>query len=55
MVDDRPRLAGQSKYTNWQRALVGIVDLLGVVWLLRRTTVPPISAPDEAKTYSGSD
>lgn len=35
-VDDRPRLAGQSKYTNLGRALVGIVDLLGVVWLLRR-------------------
>ena len=38
-VDDRPRAAGQSKYTNIGRALVGIVDLLGVVWLLRRTTV----------------
>lgn len=54
-VDDRPRLSGQSKYTNWQRALVGIVDLLGVVWLLRRTTVPPISAPEDSKAYNGSD
>jgi dolichol-phosphate mannosyltransferase len=48
MVDDRPRMAGQSKYTNLGRALVGIVDLLGVVWLLRRTSVPPISPPDQS-------
>lgn len=49
-VDDRPRAAGQSKYTNIGRALVGIVDLLGVVWLLRRTTVGvnPIPAGDRA-------
>lgn len=30
------REAGQSKYSNWQRALVGIVDLIGVSWLIRR-------------------
>ncbi|MDF1793264.1 MAG: glycosyltransferase family 2 protein [Thalassobaculaceae bacterium] len=49
-VDDRPRAAGQSKYTNIGRALVGIVDLLGVVWLLRRTTVGvnPIPQADRA-------
>jgi dolichol-phosphate mannosyltransferase len=41
-VNDRPRLAGRSKYTNLGRALVGIFDLLGVAWLRRRTTVPPI-------------
>jgi dolichol-phosphate mannosyltransferase len=39
-VDDRPRLAGRSKYTNLTRAAVGVVDLMGVVWLMRRTTVP---------------
>lgn len=38
-VDDRPRISGQSKYTNLRRALVGVVDLLGVFWLLRRTNV----------------
>src|SRR3546814_11193199 len=38
-VDDRPRISGQSKYTNLRRALVGIVDLLGVYSLLRRTSV----------------
>jgi len=43
MVDDRPRLAGRSKYSNLGRALVGVVDLLGVVWLLRRTKVPAVA------------
>lgn len=38
-VDDRPRRAGASKYTNLGRALVGVVDLLGVMWLLRRTSI----------------
>lgn len=35
-VTHRPRGAGQSNYSNLQRALVGAVDLLGVMWLLRR-------------------
>ncbi len=35
-VVDRPRLSGRSKYTNLERALVGMVDLIGVVWLVRR-------------------
>ena len=35
-VSHRPRLAGQSNYSNLQRGLVGIVDLMGVAWLLRR-------------------
>lgn len=39
-VDDRPRLAGRSKYTNLTRAAVGVVDLMGVAWLMQRTTVP---------------
>lgn len=30
------RQAGSSKYTNFQRALVGAIDLLGVMWLIRR-------------------
>ena len=33
------RKPGQSKYTNLRRALVGVIDLLGVYWLLRRTNV----------------
>jgi len=30
------RQGGVSKYTNLQRALVGVVDLVGVMWLIRR-------------------
>ncbi|MEZ5817267.1 MAG: glycosyltransferase family 2 protein [Hyphomicrobiaceae bacterium] len=41
-VNDRPRIAGKSKYTNLGRAIVGIYDLVGVSWLRRRTKVPPI-------------
>ncbi len=35
-VTHAARHAGQSKYTNFQRALVGISDLIGVAWLIRR-------------------
>ncbi len=39
----RQRLHGSSKYTNFNRALVGIRDLLGVMWLQDRArpTRPP--------------
>ncbi|MCU0127079.1 glycosyltransferase family 2 protein [Pseudomonas vlassakiae] len=36
-VHHRPRHAGVSKYGNLDRALVGILDLVGVWWLIRRT------------------
>ena len=39
-VGHRPRVAGASKYNNFQRALVGVWDLVGVVWLRTRTTRP---------------
>lgn len=39
-VNHRARRMGRSKYTNWGRALVGIVDLLGVIWLVGRTRAP---------------
>ena len=35
-VAHRERSTGQSKYSNFQRALVGIADLAGVAWLIRR-------------------
>ena len=35
-VRDRPRVHGTSKYTNWGRLVVGIPDLFGVAWLMRR-------------------
>lgn len=40
-VNDRPRAAGASKYSNIGRAFAGIWDLLGVMWLLRRTSLSP--------------
>ena len=39
-VRHRARLKGVSKYTNWGRALVGIADLAGVIWITRRTQAP---------------
>lgn len=42
-VNDRPRVAGHSKYTNLGRALIGLYDLFGVTWLRRRTKVPGIA------------
>jgi dolichol-phosphate mannosyltransferase len=39
-VNHRPRLSGQSKYTNFGRAVVGLSDMLGVIWLRRRTRLP---------------
>jgi dolichol-phosphate mannosyltransferase len=35
-VSHRPRGAGHSKYGVWDRALVGVRDILGVMWLIRR-------------------
>ena len=35
-VNHRGRIAGVSKYTNWDRALRGVYDLIGVSWLLKR-------------------
>lgn len=35
-VTHRARGAGRSNYSNLQRAIVGVPDLLGVVWLARR-------------------
>ncbi len=35
-VSHAPRHAGRSQYSNLGRAVVGIYDLIGVVWLLKR-------------------
>ena len=42
-VSHRPRVSGTSKYNNLGRALVGIRDLRGVAWLIRRSHVTPVS------------
>lgn len=39
-VDHRPRTVGSSKYGNWGRLKVGVTDLLGVAWLIRRPCLP---------------
>ena len=39
-VVNRPRAAGASKYTNFGRAAAGLFDLMGVIWLMRRTHTP---------------
>ena len=39
-VVNRARTAGTSKYTNLGRAAAGLFDLLGVIWLMRRTHTP---------------
>ncbi|MDX1816306.1 MAG: glycosyltransferase family 2 protein [Marinobacter sp.] len=46
-VNHRPREQGVSKYNAWNRAWVGLVDLLGVMWLTRRTPVIRISEHQE--------
>lgn len=38
-VAHRPRMSGVSKYGNLSRAIVGLRDLRGVAWLIRRSTV----------------
>ena len=45
-VSHRAREAGASKYTNFGRAMVGITDLFGVWWLLRRRKLPTITHED---------
>lgn len=45
-VSHRPRTAGRTKYTNLGRAMVGVQDLLGVWWLLRRRRLAQIVHED---------
>lgn len=45
-VNNRPRQHGRSKYGILDRLWVGIVDLLGVMWLQRRASCPEIEKED---------
>lgn len=55
-VRHRERSGGRSKYSNLSRALVGIPDLLGAAWLIRRsvplrhTSQPAGTASDRSGT-----
>lgn len=46
-VIHRAREHGVSKYTNFGRALVGMTDLIGVWWLLRRRKLPVIASTSD--------
>jgi dolichol-phosphate mannosyltransferase len=46
-VRHRERGAGNSKYGVFDRAWVGIYDLIGVRWLLKRNAIPKIISNDE--------
>ena len=48
IVSHRNRSSGVSKYSNWQRFRVGLIDLYGVSWLIRRSSFP-IKLKDEDK------
>ena len=42
-VHHRPRSRGESKYGLFDRLWVGLVDLLGVLWLRRRAKQPEVT------------
>jgi dolichol-phosphate mannosyltransferase len=42
-VIDRTRLSGVSNYTVWNRLWVGMLDLAGVWWLIRRKKPSPLA------------
>jgi len=46
-VNHRPRTRGKSNYGVLDRAWVGVADLLGMMWLMRRGSVPVVENPDE--------
>ena len=43
-VNHRPRERGVSKYGTWGRLWVGIIDIIGVMWLLQRAQ--PVTAEE---------
>jgi dolichol-phosphate mannosyltransferase len=45
-VNHRPRTQGRSKYGTWDRLWVGIVDLFGVMWLMKRRNRTDVSSDD---------
>lgn len=51
-VNHRPRAAGVSKYTAWNRAWAGILDLFGMMWLRHRTRTPVIGDIVESESQT---
>jgi dolichol-phosphate mannosyltransferase len=42
-VNHRHRTMGVSKYTAWNRLWVGLADMAGVAWLIRRSKLPQVA------------
>jgi dolichol-phosphate mannosyltransferase len=53
-VNHRPRMRGTSKYGVNNRLWVGIVDLIGVMWLIRRRITPQAVAEECASSRTRS-
>ncbi len=51
-VNHRPRARGVSKYGTLDRLLVGITDLLGVMWLQKRGKVPVVEGDPDSRSGS---
>jgi len=55
-VNHRPRQAGTSKYGFWGRLWVGLFDLIGVYWLIKRYQIikfkSPIPAPSKEHSHT---
>ncbi len=55
-VNHRERKAGTSKYTNLDRAIRGLYDLIGVCWLLKRKVIlPPLEPGNRHSQHSPSN
>lgn len=48
-VNHRPRRSGASNYDNLGRLWVGLSDLLGMAWLIRRSRVVPVVSEEGAQ------
>jgi glycosyltransferase involved in cell wall biosynthesis len=46
-VNHRPRLQGQSKYNAWNRTWAGLLDIMGVMWLVYRSRQVSIERMDD--------
>lgn len=54
-VSHKARDAGASNYTNFGRAMVGALDLIGVWWLLRRRKVAVVAHADAPADIPAGD
>ncbi|HAS23782.1 glycosyltransferase family 2 protein [Idiomarina loihiensis] len=50
-VNHRARLQGISKYNAWNRGLAGLLDIMGVLWLIYRSRKPQIKAIKRSQEF----